>query len=53
MVTGFGAPSFNVLHGAPIEKVEPSIEQFVVLETLSIIPINPNPLSSSPAVICR
>jgi hypothetical protein len=41
MVTGFGAPSFNVLHDAPIEKVEPSIEQFVVLETLSIIPINP------------
>src|SRR5215210_4557657 len=26
---------------SPIEKVAPSIEQFVVLETLFIIPINP------------
>jgi hypothetical protein len=42
MVTGFNAPSFDVLHGAPTENVEPSIEQFVALETCSIVPINAN-----------
>ena len=42
METGFDAPSFDVLHGAPIENVAPSIEQFVVLEAFSIVPLNAN-----------
>lgn len=40
METGFDAPSFDVLHGAPIENVASSIEQFVVLEAFSIVPLN-------------
>src|SRR5215213_6096064 len=46
METGFDAPSFDVLHGAPIENAAPSIEQFVVLEALSIVP--PNAKFSTP-----
>ena len=51
METGFDAPSFDVLHGAPIENVAPSIEQFVVLEAFSIVPLNANFSTSSPVVI--
>src|SRR5215213_1694019 len=46
METGFDAPSFDVLHGAPIENAAPSIEQFVALEALSIVP--PNAKFSTP-----